>query len=330
MALASPGLSLAEIEAAAARLRALVSRTPLVPSTWLSEVSSADVRLKLELTQATGSFKLRGALNAVLALGDRQPAVRTIVTASAGNHGTAVAWAARGSGLAVRVHVPAHAPAAKRDALRRLGADVVEAPDYDAAEENARADARARGCPYLSPYNDRDVIAGAGTIALEMLADWPDLDVLLVPLGGGGLLAATAIVASSAPTPLSGSRRLAIGAEAEASPVFTRSLAAGRVVPVDVQPTLADGLAGNMDPASITFSLVRDLADQVALVAENSIRLAMRGLFEHERLVAEGAAATAVGAILQGGLDLAGRRVGIVLTGRNVDPDVVRRVTNST
>ena len=235
-------------------------------------------------------------------------------------------------GVQVRVYLPATAPRAKRQALARLGAELIDAATYDEAEASARADAARAGVPYISPYNDPDVIAGAGTVALEMLANRPDLDAFVVPLGGGGLLAGTAIVARSHTRPArraaAGRPRacLVVGAEAEASPVFTAALAAGRAVPVAVQPTLADGLAGNLEGDSQTFGLVRDLVDRVVAVGEAAIAQAIKGLSAREHVVAEGAAATAVGALLQGGVDLAGRRVGVILSGRNIDPDVLQRV----
>jgi threonine dehydratase len=174
---------------------------------------------------------------------------------------------------------------------------------------------------FVSAYSHPQVIAGAGTVALEMLADQPDLDTFVVPLGGGGLLSGTAIVARAR---VPGA--LVIGAEADASPVFTGALAAGHPVTVPISPTLADGLAGNMEPDSVTFDYVRDLVDRVVRVKEQTIAAAMRDLILRERLVAEAAAATAVGALLQDGLDLTGRRVGVILSGRNVDPQIVARV----
>ena len=313
-----------DVAAAAARIAGSVWHTPIVASAWLSEQSRADVWLKLEIVQPTGSFKVRGALNALALLKARHPETRTVITASAGNHGAALAWAAGTLGLQARVHLPVTAPEAKRQSLRRLGAELVDAPDYDAAEIQARQDASDTGAPYISAYNHPDVIAGAATVALEMLNDRPELDTLIVPLGGGGLLAGAAIVARSREA--AGMPIRLVGAECEASPVFTAALAAGEVTPVRVTPTIADGLAGNMEPGSRTFDIVRDLVDQVAIVGESSIEMAMRGLIRHERLIAEGASATAVGALLQGNLDLAGRHVGIILSGRNVDADVLRRM----
>jgi threonine dehydratase len=205
--------------------------------------------------------------------------------------------------------------------LLAQGAELIEAPDYDAAENEARLDAERTGAPYISPYNHPDVIAGAGTVALEMLQDEPGLSAIIVPLGGGGLLAGAAMVARAHSRPV----RM-IGAEAEASPVFTTALAAGAITPVIVSATLADGLAGNLEPGSSTFAMVQELVDAVALVAESSIETAMRNLLYRERVVAEGAGATAVAALLQGGLDLSGGPVGVMVTGRNVDASVLKRI----
>lgn len=315
-------LTMADVDAAAHRLQRLAWHTPLIHSAWLSKAVGAKVSLKLELVQTTGSFKLRGAVNAIARLVDREKCPELVVTASAGNHGLAIGWAARHFGIQARVHLPISAPAAKREALKALGAELADAPTYEAAERQALEDASTSGAPYISPYDDPDVVAGAATVALEMLADEPALDVIVAPMGGGGLVAGTAVVTKAH----RGAVTRVIGAEAEASPVFSSSLAASRIVTVRVEPTVADGLAGNMQPDSRTFAAVRDLVDQVAVVAESSIHLAMRGLFLHERLVAEGAAATAIGAALQGGLDLAGRHVGVILTGRNVDADVFRSI----
>ena len=314
-------MTITDIQAAADRIRSTAWKTPLVPSPWLSDVARASVWLKLETVQATGSYKIRGATNALARLKAARPDVATVITASAGNHGQAVALAASALGVRARIYLPKTAPDAKRRAMARLGADIVEVPTYDAAEAQAHDEARRNGAVYVSPYNDPDVIAGAGTVALEMFDERPELDTLIVPLGGGGLLSGTAIVARAR---ASGS--LIVGTEAAASPVFTGALAAGRPVTVEVHDTLADGLAGNMDADSMTFGVVRDLVDRVIAVPEPDIAAAMRDLILKERLVAEGAAATAVAAIVSGGLDLSGRHVGVILSGRNVDAHVIARV----
>jgi threonine dehydratase len=318
----------ADIEAASKRLAGIrmasagrPCRTPLVRSSWLSERLRCDVWIKIESVQPGGSFKIRGALNVLHQLHIERPDVSTVVTASAGNHGAAMAIAARHFGVRLRVHLPATAPEAKRQGLLSQGAELVEASDYDGAESAARRDAEESGAPYISPYNHPDVIAGAGTVALEMLEDQPALTSIVVPLGGGGLLAGAAIVAREHPHAVR-----VIGAEAEHSPVFTTALAAGAITPVEVHDTLADGLAGNLEPGSQTFDLVRDLVDAVALVSESSIETAMRNLVYRERLISEGAGATGVAALLQGGLGLDGGPVGVMLSGRNIDMTVLKRV----
>jgi threonine dehydratase len=225
-----------------------------------------------------------------------------------------MATAASMLGLSVRVHMPSTAPKAKRDVLARLGAEIVGAPDYDQAEINVRDEVARTGAVFVSAYSHSDVIAGAGTASLEMIGDEPGLNAFVVPLGGGGLLSGTAIVAR-AKVP----DAVLIGAELEASPVFTGALAAGRPVTVAVTETIADGLAGNMEPDTQTFGIVRDLVDRVVRVPERLIAQAMRDLMHKERLIVEGAGAVGVAALLSGDLPIAGRRVGVILSGRNID-----------
>lgn len=311
------------IERAASRIAPYVTRTPQVRSAWLSSASGADVWLKLETAQITGSFKARGAMHALLALKARAPEVDFVVTASAGNHGQALAWAGAQLGIRVRAHAPAAAADTKKSAMRGYGAELIEADSYDAAENAARDDAARSGAPYVSPYNDDDVIAGQGTIALEMLEDAPEIDTFLIAVGGGGLISGCAIVAKDRKEPLG-----VIGAEAESSPVFTTALAAGEITTVQVLPTLADALAGNLEPGSRTFPLVSHLVDGIALVAEGSIEAAMRGLHQHHELVTEGSGAVATAALLQG-LGLGGRHVGVIVCGRNIDPEKFARVTGA-
>jgi len=301
-----------DVVAAARRIAPHVSRTPLAHSAWLSDLAGGDVWLKLETTQPTGSFKIRGAMNAIAQLAAARPDVRSVTTASAGNHGIALTQAAAAFGVAVRVHVPTTAPAVKKAALAQLGAVVLEAPTYDEAERRAHAEAGNAGVTFISAYSHSDVIAGAGTVALEMIDQQPRLDAFVVPLGGGGLLSGTAIVARARVT-----GGTVIGAEAAASPVFTAALAAGRPITVVVHATVADGLAGNMEPDSQTFGLVRDLVDRVVMVPEEAILRAMRELESETGIVAEGAAATAVGALLSGDLNLAGRTIGVIVSGKN-------------
>ena len=310
-----------DISAATVRLRGVVTRTPLIESAWLSDLTGADVWLKLEFLQPTGSFKARGAFNAIAALRERDPSARVVATASAGNHGLALATAAAALGLTARIHLPKTAPQAKRGALERAGAEIIEADTYDAAESAAQEDVARGGITFISAYSHSDVIAGAGTIALEMLDDQPALDLILAPVGGGGLISGLAIAARARAPGIE-----IVGGEAAASPVFTAALAAGHPVTVPVHDTLADGLAGNMEPDSQTFGIVRELVARVETVAEHRIAAAMADLVRHERLIVEGASAVAVAALLQDPARVRSRRVGVVLTGRNVDPATIERV----
>jgi threonine dehydratase len=309
---------LVDVLHARGRLAGRVIRTPLVQSDWLSCATNADVFLKLESLQITNSFKLRGAWNAAQALVDRlapgEPPPR-LVTASAGNHGRALAYVADQLRLAVTVFTPRNAPRTKLDPIARHGADLRAVADtYEDSEKLAKEHAAATGTVYLSPYSHPDLLAGIGTIGLEILEDLPSVDTIVVPVGGGGLIAGVASVVKEVSPGID-----VTGVEVEASHPFTSSLAAGRIVEVEVGETLADGLAGNMDPETITFDMVRRLVDRIVLASEDEMKQAILGLLTHERLLAEGAGAVGVGAVLGGRLDLGGRRVVILVTGANID-----------
>ena len=252
----------------------------------------------------------------MLRLGDARERPAALVTASAGNHGRALAAAAAKAGLPLTVYVPASAPRVKLAAMRALDARLVPCADYDDAERRARRHDEP-GTTFISPYADPHVIEGAGTVALEILEQDPAIEVIVCPVGGGGLLSGIAIAAAG--------RAEAWGVETEASCPFTRSLAAGTIVPIEVQPSLADGLVGNLDPGTITFDLVRERAAGVATIDEQHVAESLRGLVAEERLIAEGAAAVAVAAVAQGRVPLAGRRTAIVLTGANIDPEKLRQ-----
>jgi threonine dehydratase len=319
----------ADIEAAAARLAGRVWRTPVERSAALSERTGADVWLKCECFQATGSFKLRGALNRLLTL-EGDALARGVVTASAGNHGLGVAEAAARLGAHATVVVPETAAPTKIHALRRYEKRGVElllaGADYDAAEARALELARETGRPFVSAYNDPAVIAGGGTAALEALEDVPDADVIVVPAGGGGLIGGVGVWAKHARPGIR-----VLGAQSEASPALHAALAAGHLVSVPVAESLADGLAGNIEAGSITLPLAQAVVDGVILVTEDEIAAAMRWLAAEHHLLVEGSAATVVAALLAGRVadlagDVAGRRVVLLLTGRNVTYATLRGV----
>jgi threonine dehydratase len=287
----------------------------------LSEIAHAPVFLKLETLQPTFSYKIRGALNAVLALrearGDEAP---SLVTASAGNHGRALAYAAQRAGLALTVYVPADAPRTKIDAISKAGAHVISCRDYDQAESRAKSHGASGTALFISPYSHPDVIAGAGTVGLEIIEQQPDIESIVVPVGGGGLVSGIAIAAKA----LSNSVTVT-GVEVAASSPFTAALAAGRIVGINVQPTIADGLSGNLDPDTVTFDIVRALVDRVVVVDEDQLTQAARDLVREERLIVEGAGAAAAAAILSGAIDCQGRRTAVIVSGANIDPDKLRQ-----
>ena len=307
--------TLDEVYLARQRVSAFVRRTPQFPSAWLTGACGADVHLKLESLQVTHSFKVRGAFNAIAAVSASAGADVSVVTASAGNHGVALAYAARIARVPITIFTSAHAPATKLRAIAQHGATLhAVATDYDDAERRALAHAAEHGSTYVSPYNRPDVIAGAGTVALEVIDDLPDVDTIVVPVGGGGLLSGVALAAKGVRP---GVR--VVGVEAASNPVFARSLAAGAITHVDVLPTIADGLSGNLEPGSVTFEMVRDLVDEVVAVSEEELRAAIRGLAAWEHLIAEGAGVPAVAALMSGRVDVGGRRTVAIVSGANID-----------
>lgn len=322
VASAASAPSAADILSARRRLSPHLTPTPLRASEWLSGATGGDIRLKLETLQPSGSFKIRGALNALLAAASRGDSCARVVTASAGNHGRALAWAAKAVGVEAIVYTPSTAPDTKKAGIRALGATLHdEAADYDAAEREGRAAANRQGLPFVSPYNDPDVIAGAGTIGLELADTLPDADVIVVPLGGGGLASGVGLAARAAMP-----HARIIGVEVEASTAFTAARAFGRIVHIEPRETLADGLAGNLEDGSITFPLVQQVVDDIVVITEGELRDAMRRLLADEHLVVEGAGAAATAAVLSGRLPVRDRRVAVMLTGANVDAAVIREL----
>jgi threonine dehydratase len=297
------------------RIGTRLPRTPLLPSSWLSSIADGDVFLKIESLNLTNSFKIRGAMNAALRLSEGiDTEAPTIITASAGNHGRALALAAEELGLECVVFTPGSAPEAKQNAIRRHGAVLHADGDYDAAEAKAKEFAEAEGGVYISPYNHPDVIAGAGTIGLELVEAMPSFDVIVVPLGGGGLASGVGLAIRAAVP-----KATIVGVEVEASSPFTLSLEAGRITEITPRPSLADGLVGNLESGSMTFALVRQVVDRVVTVSEEELARAMKGLATEERLIVEGAGAASVAAVMAGKASAPGQRVIALVTGGNVD-----------
>ena len=306
--------TLADVLAAAAVIRGRADGTPMVPSQIPG--LGRELLLKLECTQPMGAFKLRGALNALSGL---PPGAPGVVCCSTGNHGRAIAYAARQMGLRAVVCMSALVPTAKVDGIRALGAEVriIGRSQDDAAAESRRLVA-AEGLVEIPPFDDARVIAGQGTIGLEMLAARPDLTTLLVPLSGGGLAAGVALAARAI---MPGLR--IIGVSMDRGAAMHASIAAGHPVAVTEVASLADSLGGGIGLNNrLTFAMCRALLDDVVLVSEAAIRDAMLALFHHDRMVAEGASVVGLAAVMTGAVRLTGPAATIV-TGRNTDMTTV-------
>jgi threonine dehydratase len=314
-------VTLADVRAAGDRIAGRVLRSPCPRSIPLSELVGADVFCKLDLLQRTGSFKERGAANALLQL-DAAARARGVVAASAGNHALGLSYHGRLLGIPVTVVMPRFAPLVKVATCRRLGARVIlEGETFDDARRVAGEIAARDGLDRIHGFDDPRVIAGQGTMGLEILDDLPDIDAIVVPTGGAGLLAGVGVAVKS----LRPEIRL-VAVETAAAPSFSASLAAGRPVAVPIRPTLADGLAvGRV--GDLPFALAAPLVDRVVTVDEAEVSLAVLRLLELEKTVVEGAAATALAAVLGDRCpELAGQRIVLLLCGGNIDLTILDRV----
>jgi threonine dehydratase len=305
--------SFEDVRAAAARLKGVAHRTPVVTARSLDERTGAQVFLKAESLQRMGAFKFRGAYNRLAQL-DADARAKGVVAFSSGNHAQGVALAARELGIAATIVMPTDAPAAKLAATRGYGAEVVL---YDRFTEDRNAIAARlaseRGATLVPPFDDPAVIAGQGTAVMELIEETGPLDVLLVCLGGGGLLSGSALAATAL------SPRIEIyGVEPEAGDDWVQSLARNERVTIPVPDTIADGMQTTA-PGALTFPIVRALCAGVVTVSDEQIRDAMRFLFERIKLVVEPSGAAALAALLAGKVDARGRRVGITISGGNVD-----------
>lgn len=309
------------VAAAYERIWPFVRETPVEESTALAGDGTASVFLKLEHLQHTGSFKFRGASNKIALLTPEQ-AEAGVVAASNGNHGLGVAAAARARGIAAEVFVSAQVSPAKARRIAAHGAILTQCGDDPlAAELAARRAAEASGRVFISPYNDLDVIAGQGTIAVELQHQIPDLDALFVAVGGGGLIGGIGSYLKHVSP-----RTEIVGCWPENSPVLHECLLAGRIIDVAEEPTLSESTAGGLEPGSVTVPVCQGAIDSAVMVSEVQIRDALRLVLETEHWLIEGAAAVAVAAFRKDAERWDGKRVAIVLCGRNVSPEVLARV----
>lgn len=308
-------VELADIALARYRLSRYLQPTPIEDAPGLG----SDVWLKLENANKTHSFKIRGALNAMLSLDEAQRA-RGIIAASSGNHAQGIAYAAHVTGTRARILMPQHTPQRKLAGVRRYGGEAILYGDYShEAEQEARRIEQAEGIPFISPYNDPQVVAGAGTIGLEILDALPDVERVVVPVSGGGLISGIAVAIKSLRPQVE-----IIGVNATAGSAMYNALY-GTDYP-DSYETLADALPGDIEAGSITFDLVRQFVDRVVLVSEEAIADAVRFLVREQGWIAEGGGAVGVAALLCGAIPQTGQQTAVVISGGNIDADTLARV----
>ncbi len=311
----------AEVRLAAERIEPFIRRTMLAHSAYLSQISGAHVYLKMENLQHTGSFKARGALSKLLSLSEAQRQLG-VVTASSGNHGAAVAYGLRQLGSSGIIFVPKNASSAKVEAIRRLGGDVrFFGDDSGKTEMHARQHAEENGMVYLSPYNDLQVVAGQGTIGLEISQQLDQFDALFASIGGGGLISGIGGYLKSVSPAVE-----IIGSSPANSCVMIESVKAGRVLDLPSTDTLSDGTAGGVEPGAITFDMCRQYVDSYDTVSEQEIREAMRMAMVNLHILVEGAAGVAIASFLKQKERFAGKRVAIVVCGANISLDTLRGV----
>ncbi len=305
-----------EILEAAERIKPYAHRTPVFTCASLDRQVGAKVFLKCENLQKVGAFKFRGACNAVLSL-PKSDLERGVMTHSSGNHAQALALAARLRGIQAYIVMPNNSPAVKKEAVAGYGGKITFCEPTLEARESTQAQVIAEtGATAVHPYNNYQVIAGQGTAALELLQDIPDLEAIIAPVGGGGLLSGTAIAATElAP------RIRVIGAEPEGADDAFRSLAAGKIVPSVNPQTIADGLRTSL--GDLTFPIIQKRVEQIVTVSEAAIVTAMKFVWQRTKMIIEPSSAVAVSALWERKIDLTGRRVGVILSGGNVDLDTL-------
>ena len=309
-------VTLENIQSAQKTIAPHAKNTPLIRSKFLSDLCKANVYLKLENLQVTHSFKIRGVINKLLNLTTEEK-VRGVVTASAGNHGQAVAFGAKELDFKAKIIVPTTTPKVKVEGIRQYGAELVLfGATYPEAERKAKELAQVEGRLYISPYNDELIVAGHGTIGLEVLAELPNVDVVIVPVGGGGLISGVSIALKSLKPTVE-----VLGVQSAAVPIMFESLKSGEIVKAHRHEgkTIAEGLSGGVERGSITFGIVQQYVDEIFLVREQSIRHAVYVLWENDKQIVEGSGASAAALLLENKDLFVGKTVVLVLTGGNID-----------
>ncbi|MBP6177480.1 MAG: pyridoxal-phosphate dependent enzyme [Anaerolineales bacterium] len=304
--------TLSDIQQARERIKPYAHRTPVLTNESLNQQVDAQVYLKCENLQKVGAFKFRGACNAVYSLTDEE-AVHGVVTHSSGNHAQALALAAKMRGIPAYIVMPSNAPQVKKDAVAGYGGQITFCEPTLAARESTMEGIRQKtGATVVHPYDNEKVIAGQGTAALELLEDVPDLDVIITPVGGGGLLSGTSIAA----TGINKGIRVIAGEPEKADDAF-RSLQAGRIIPSENPKTIADGLLTSL--GNLTFPIIQQNVEQIVTVSEEGIIATMKFVWERAKIIIEPSSAVAIGVLWENKINLHGLKVGVIISGGNVD-----------
>ena len=304
--------TLTEIHQATERIKPYAHRTPVLTNKSLNQKVGAQVFLKCENLQKVGAFKFRGACNAVFSLSDEE-AMRGVVTHSSGNHAAALALAAKMRGIPAYIVMPSNAPSVKKEAVAGYGGQITFCEPTLAARESTMEGIRQKtGATVVHPYNNEKVIAGQGTAAMELLEDIPDLDVIIVPVGGGGLLSGTSIAAAGIKKGI----RIIAGEPEMADDAF-RSMQAGKIIPSENPKTIADGLLTSL--GDLTFPIIQKNVEQIVTVSEAEIITSMKFIWERAKIIIEPSSAVAIGVLWEKKIDLSRLKVGVIISGGNVD-----------
>ena len=323
--MSNPDVTMRDVYKARQKIADVATKTPLISSLWLTELVGGSVYLKLECFQKTGSFKIRGAANKILGLAADERE-RGVIAVSSGNHGRAVSYVARQLGIKAVICMSERVPNNKVEAIRRLGAEtVVYGKSYDEAEKHALQLQEERGLTMIHPFDDPFIIAGQGTIGLELLEDLPEIDMVVVPLSGGGLMSGIALALKSASPTIR-----AIGVSMDRAPVMYHSLKAGAPIEMEEEDTIADALAGGIGlDNQYTFRMIQEYVDDTVLMSEEEIAHAMAFALDKHHLVVEGGGAVGIAALLHRRVLRVGRKVIVVVSGSNVELALLLKTAQS-
>jgi threonine dehydratase len=313
-------LNLEGISEAYQKIRGFVRKTPLIYSSYLSELCCGNIYLKLENLQLTNAFKIRGALNRMLNLSTEQK-TQGIITASSGNHAQGIALASRHLKIPAKIVIPKNISEVKLNKIKQYNVTIIQEGDFDEIEQKAKAISSQERLTYISPYNDLNIIEGQGTIALEIYEELEDVDMIIVPIGGGGLISGIAFAIKSLNSDIK-----IIGVQTKGASTMYESWKAGKIIEVEEFNTIAEGLLGGVEPNSITFEIIQKNVDEIVLVDEKSVEKAIKLLWEVEGQIVEGAGATVVAFLLENIKKLKNKNVVAVISGGNINESLFKKV----